>query len=197
MRVIKINAGAEALRHFFALFQEGIVVEAETGGSVKAFLCEQIGLDPRYVEEGISTVFLDGMPVDDMDAAVLHDGAALALSAAMPGLVGATFRKGGYYAPLRSAISYRSAEAPDGAGRGRVRIKLFNAVMEAAGAQFLRKGIVLSSSRSAEILGMPAQEMSGGLDGLIGDISHATGDVPAGGSEELLLVVDMDDVETT
>ena len=195
MRIIKINAGAEALRHFFPLFQEGIVVEAETAGSVKAFLCEQIGLDPYYVEESISTVFLDGMPVDDMDAAVLHDGAALALSAAMPGLVGATFRKGGYYAPLRSAISYRSAEAPDGAGRGRVRIKLFNTVMEAAGAQFLRRGIVLSASRTAQVLGMLAQEMPGGLDGLTEDIPQPAGDVPAEGSEELLLVVDLDDAK--
>ena len=33
---------------------------------------------------------LDGKPVDDIGSSFLHDGSTLALSAAMPGLVGAT-----------------------------------------------------------------------------------------------------------
>lgn len=193
LRVVKVSVGAEALRLFFPLFQEGITVEAVTGFSVKAFLCDQIGLEPRYVEERISTVFLDGMPVDDIDAALLHDGALLALSAAMPGLVGATLRRGGYYAPMRSAISYRRTDVPASVRKGRVKIKLFNTVMEEAGPQFLRQGIVVPAPRAAEVLRMLMQRNPAWIDGVAGDASPPAGDSLPDGYEEVLLIVEIRD----
>jgi len=45
------------------------------------------GLDEDYVTQRISTIFLDGKPVDDIDTLLVRDGAVLSLSAAMPGLV--------------------------------------------------------------------------------------------------------------
>jgi len=191
-----MSATTVALRYFFSLFQEGIVVRAETGVSVQAFLCEQIGLDPGYVAERISTVFLDGMPVDNLEAAMLHDGAVLALSAAMPGLVGATFRKGGFYAPLRRSISYGEGGAVSvRAEHGNVRVKLFNAIMEEAGPHFLRRGIVLSPSRAAQVSEELAGEMPGLSDGPSGALSPPAGEDSAEGDQELLLIVEIGELE--
>jgi hypothetical protein len=41
----------------------------------------------------VSTVCLDGHPVDDLDACLLGDGSRLALSGALPGLAGACLRR--------------------------------------------------------------------------------------------------------
>jgi hypothetical protein len=104
--LVRLTVGAEGISHFFPLFQEGVMLDTETGKSVREFLCATLGIDEDYVEGRISTIFLDSKPVDDLDTSIVDDGAVLALSAAMPGLVGATMRRGGYYAAMRSAISY-------------------------------------------------------------------------------------------
>ena len=49
---------------------------------------------------------LTAKPLMMQKTTVIKKGATLALSAAMPGLVGATFRKSGYYSTLRKAISH-------------------------------------------------------------------------------------------
>jgi hypothetical protein len=114
------------------------------GSSVRDFLCNQMGLKPDFVENQIQTVFLDGKPVDDLDAATVQDKAALALSAAMPGLVGATMRRKGYYASLRGQISHReelSEKTPT--EEGMVTLKLFNLVAGQLGRALLEKGILV------------------------------------------------------
>ena len=51
----------------------------------------------------------------------------LALSGAMPGLVGATMRRGGYYARMREGITHEETGKADGGGeQGFVVVKLFN-----------------------------------------------------------------------
>jgi len=57
------------------------------------------------VKHDIKVLFLDYSPVDDLDAAIIKDGAILALSAAMPGLVGAAMRKDGL-SWMRTSITY-------------------------------------------------------------------------------------------
>ncbi len=90
---------------FLPTLQSGFKVLVETGCSLNQLFNDQLGLDPGYVEDRIKTVFLDGSPVDDFDTAVIRDGITLALSAAMPGLVGAVLRKGGVLASFRHSIS--------------------------------------------------------------------------------------------
>ncbi|MFC1662292.1 hypothetical protein ACFL3S_12715, partial [Gemmatimonadota bacterium] len=65
-------------------------------------------------------------------------GAVLALSGAMPGLVGATMRRGGYYSRMREGISHSGSDAAGGTAAGEaeeadrggegnlVIVKLFN-----------------------------------------------------------------------
>jgi hypothetical protein len=80
--------------------------------------------------------------VDDLETTVVGDGSAIALSAAMPGLVGATFRRGGALAAFRSSITYQAEGAfADTREQGMVNIKLFNMVVGELGPLFLKEGI--------------------------------------------------------
>lgn len=132
---------AENVKHFFPLLQRGFMFKARVDCSIKAILCEQVGLNPEYVEDRVKTIFLDGKTVDDMDSAVVKDGSTLALSAAMPGLVGAILRRGGHLALLRSQATYREENKPSSPREGLVVLKLFNLIVEELGPLFLKAGI--------------------------------------------------------
>ncbi|MGD8835284.1 MAG: hypothetical protein PVI54_07945 [Desulfobacteraceae bacterium] len=126
----------------FPLFQEGFQVAAKVGCDIQTLLCEQFGLMPDYLANRISTIFLNGKPLDDVSSAVIMDGATLALSAAMPGLVGATFRKAGHLAAFRGSITYRKKEdGPTTCHDGFVTLKLFNLLISEMGPPFLERGI--------------------------------------------------------
>lgn len=127
---------------FFQLLQQGFSVKVHTGCSIKTFLCDHIGLDSEYIEKRIKTLFLDGKPVDDVNSAIIKNGSTLALSAAMPGLVGAVLRSSGFFASLRSTISHREqAEAKGPQEEGMVSLKLFNILLKEMGPALLKRGI--------------------------------------------------------
>ena len=140
------------LHNLFLILQSGFFLKIQVGCSLKTFLMEEIGLSPEFIEDKIQTIFLDGQPVDDLDSAIVKDGSSLALSSAMPGLVGAAMRRGGFYGALRSTITYREKGRPDMVHEGTVQIKLYNLLMKELGALFLMKGIYLSSSDLAGFL---------------------------------------------
>jgi len=136
---------SEALKGFSFILQQGFFVRIMTGSTLEQVLTEQLGIEEEYIEKRISTIFLDGHPVDDLHGAIIHDGAALSLSAAMPGLVGATMRRKGAYASFRSAIAYHEEK---GAGSrheddGLIEVKLFNLLMAELGPHFFKRGVYL------------------------------------------------------
>jgi hypothetical protein len=143
---------ATELPRFGALLQRGAAVEVSAGRSVEAFLLGDLALDPRYVAERITTVFLDGRVVDRLDDALLHRGARLALSAAMPGLVGATLRRAGYYAAMRSAITHRPALAATAGGAELAEVKLFNLLIAELGPLLLARGVVVGREETEGLL---------------------------------------------
>ena len=81
-----------------------------------------------------------------MDSAWVENGSKLALSAAMPGLVGVTFRKGGFYASLRNTITYSKTKASVVKGDGEIVLKLFNMVAKELGPAFLKNGIMVEGN---------------------------------------------------
>jgi hypothetical protein len=131
----------EQISPLFLFLQSGFHMKAQIGCSLSMFLTEQMRLSREYIEQTIQTIFLDGKPVDDLNSAMVHDGSRLSLSAAMPGLVGAAMRRGGFYASLRDSITYHEATNTDILGEGLVFIKLFNLLMQDLGARFLKQGI--------------------------------------------------------
>lgn len=136
-----------ALPAFRTLFQQGVGITIQTGATLEDLLCGQWGIDRDYVMNRISTLFLDGKPVDDLTISVVEEGATLALSGAMPGLIGATMRRGGVLAPFRSGITYCPSATTGASGNGRITLKLFNLLIEELGPQFLSRGIWIDRSR--------------------------------------------------
>ena len=126
---------------FSPLLGQGFTLKIRTGISVRDLLCRQIGVSDDYLDKRIQTIFLDGKVVDNVDTAVVHQGSSLALSAALPGLAGATLRRGGAYAAMRSQISHKNNTADDSDGNGTVMLKLFNLVALELGPMFLKQGI--------------------------------------------------------
>ena len=143
---------APDVARFFLLLQQGLMIRRRVGCSVDAFLREQLGAGPETIER-IQSVMLDGRPVDDIASAVVQDGSALALSAALPGLVGATLRRGGTYSSFRSGITHRETGLALGSGPGWVTVKLFNLIMAELGPALLREGV---SVRVPDLLGLLA-----------------------------------------
>ena len=153
---IELELAANDVPELFGLLQRGFIVsEIRPGSSLASFLTERLGLSHEYIHGHISTIFLDGMPVDDLDSAVIRKGATLALSSALPGLVGATMRQGGALASLRNSITYRATAADLGDssdGDIFLHLKLFNIVMHELGPSFLQQGVLVKRSELREFL---------------------------------------------
>jgi hypothetical protein len=129
---------------FSPLLQRGVMVPLNSEVILRHFLYDRLGLSPEFVEDYLSTIFLNGKPVDDLDQATLRGDDTLALSAAMPGLVGATMRRQGLVASLRSGISHRPEERPEsGSSSNAITLKLFNLMIEAVGPTILENGVLL------------------------------------------------------
>jgi len=141
---ITFDVDGPLVSNFFLLLQQGVTIRSHTGCSVATFLREEIGAGSETIEK-IQSVILDGSPVDDLESAVIKDGSVLALSAAMPGLVGATLRRGGTYSSFRSAITYRDTGQECVKGEGLVLIKIFNLLMVELGPGLLQRGVFISS----------------------------------------------------
>lgn len=143
---------------FFPILQQGFGVPIEQSQTIRDILCEVYGLSPRLVGNKIQTLFLNGKPVDEMGAAVVKNGDTLALSAALPGLVGATMRAGGLLACFRNTITYQ--EIPDRISHpgGLLTIKLFNLLIKDLGPCFLNRGILISLQQMKDLFNRLAEE---------------------------------------
>lgn len=142
------------LAAFYGLLQKGVIVRANLGQSVGTILRQDFGLLPAYIRERINTIFLNGKPVDDIESAVLKGGAVLALSGAMPGLVGATLRCGGAYRSMRAAITYREEGIPCDCEPGLFCLKLFNLLIQEFGPPLLERGIFITADELADFFAM-------------------------------------------
>lgn len=139
---LHLEVREELLPRFCLLTGGGFIVRAKTGRSVRDLLCGQLGIPPDYLEKRILTIFLNGKAVDDPGAATVGPGSTIALSAAMPGIAAAMFRKKSAYAAMRSEISHANRDADHPVDdQSRLLIKLFNAVQVELGPSMLRRGI--------------------------------------------------------
>lgn len=161
---IYIVIPSELLPRFFKLLEQGFFVTTTAGYSIKDLLCKQLGIEEEYLDKRIQTLFLDGKPVDKVEKAYLHNNATLALSGAMPGLVGATLRKGGTFAAMRNTISYKSEASVNGDGEVRVKLKLFNMVLKELGPVFLQSGIWIHSHNFSVFLSRNLEDLKPACD---------------------------------
>jgi hypothetical protein len=131
---------------FYQLLGHGFCVNVQTGSSVKELLCNQLGIHEDYLDQRIKSIFLNGKVVDDADTAIVDRDATIALSGAMPGLVGAILRSGGFYAPMRSQISHEKNKPPSRHKRGTITLKLLNLVVRELGPTFLQQGVLIQKN---------------------------------------------------
>ena len=150
--VIDITVAKGFIRWFSSFFIEGVSLPVNTGGTLKEVICDQLGVAEGYFEERIQTIFLNFKAVDKPEKALVKDGAIIALSAAMPGLVGATMRKGGTYAVLRSSISFSETDGMVEQHRGWITLKLLNMVARELGPLFLAKGVYVADEKVVSFL---------------------------------------------
>jgi hypothetical protein len=147
---IVLTVRSEVFNSFCLLTGGGFHVCIPSACTIRDLLCRELNVEEDYLRERIQTILLNSKVVDDPDTAVVTAGSQLALSAAMPGLVGATLRKGGYYAPMRSSISLDNSNNRDWAeGEGSVTVKLFNLLQQELGTVLLQRGIRISGERLA------------------------------------------------
>ena len=144
---LKLRITTESLQRFFSLLSIGFSINAKAGYSINDLLSRELGIAKAYIDDRIQTIFLNGKAVDDSKSATLHEGAVVALSAAMPGMVGSTFRKGGVFAGMRSQISHLTdTAAPQDHQQIKVKLKLFNLVAKELGPVFLEKGVIIDGN---------------------------------------------------
>jgi hypothetical protein len=152
MDQLHLRCNTAKILPFFPLLQTGIEIPIENSMSVQAILSEICGLTDAVIKNRIQTLFLNGNPVDDFNAAIVNSGDTLALSAAMPGLVGATMRSAGKLACFRSNISHRGNPVRADRKTGTVSLKLFNLLLKDLGPGFLSRGVLISTKKIDDIL---------------------------------------------
>ncbi|MCF6179153.1 MAG: hypothetical protein L3J63_07165 [Geopsychrobacter sp.] len=150
-QALRVVLPLKQLPAFFLLLQQGVWLHAQIGCSVSSLLTEQLGIAEDYIIERVTTLFLDGKPIDNLETSYVNDGSTLALSSAMPGLVGTTMRRGSHLAAMRGDITCQTQQHME-SGTGRIRIKLFNLVMAELGAIVLARGICLSNTKIENLL---------------------------------------------
>jgi hypothetical protein len=163
--VLEFTTPSEPIASFRPLLEQGFLIQIEDNQTVQHTLCGQLGVAEKYLRDRVQTVFLNGKAVDDETTAVVQDGDRLALSASMPGLVGATMRKGGFFSGLRAAISHReSVETAAAKSNAVITIKLFNMIASEIGGVFLRKGVLLKVEQFKAWWGEVKDDLRGQID---------------------------------
>ena len=151
MTRLHLVVGPGRVEEFLQIFRTGVGVSVRVGCSLEDLLCRQFRLDESYVERRITTIFLDGRPVDAVGSERVREGSTLALSAAMPGLAGAILRRGGALAAMRSNLARGDGEKSDAPDRdGVITVKLFNLLAPELAPGFLRRGVLLSAAAAGE-----------------------------------------------
>ncbi len=148
---LRLTVRPQSLSCFFPLLSRGFTVHAQVGCSIYDLLRHQLNIHEQLLETHVQTVFLNGKAVDDLHQSIIEDGCTLSLSGALPGLVGAAFRKSGFYAGLREAVSFHGTGKGQGPQPGSLTVKLFNLTGPTIGSFFLRYGIAIAGSDLEEV----------------------------------------------
>lgn len=153
------SADEKILPVFSPLFQQGVMMRIPYGNSIRTLLCDEFGISSEYVSGRIQTVFLNGKAVDDISSAMIAHGDTLALSAAMPGLVGAVFRSGGALAVFRNSITHQGEEKKGREQKTLVTVKFFNLLVREMAPGFLERGFLLTKENAEELIRNHAEEL--------------------------------------
>lgn len=132
-------------------FQKGVGIEVKLGVDLLHLLTEDLCLTDEGIAK-IQTIFWQGKPVDDITTCKVRNGGVLALSAALPGLVGACLRRDGFWSALRDSISHQDEDDLSEASHGIISVKLFNFMLAEVGPLLLERGVLVDKVDAAAIM---------------------------------------------
>ena len=148
---LELTVVSEKFPLFTTVFQSGIEIMTPAGSSLGQFLGGLPGFTAEYLADTVQTIFHNGKAVDDLTALLSGERPVVALSAAMPGLAGAIFRRNSFHAALRSEI--RDNQLQTQATKPlTVTLKLFNSIALERGKDLLRDGVRLPAEVLAGFL---------------------------------------------
>ncbi len=125
------------------LVQRGFLVEVDGPITIEELLLDLPGFSRDYIRDRVQTIFVNGLAEDDTRR-LLVPGSTLALSAAMPGLAGAIFRRGGRHGSLRTRPAEEKRTTEQQAGQ--VTVKLFNMIATETGPRILENGMLIKGA---------------------------------------------------
>lgn len=149
---VEIQISQASAGKFISLLGQGVGIDVPLGINLEELLSIHLGLGTDYVRDRIQTIFMNGKAIDREQEAIVDDGVKVALSAAMPGLIGATLRKAGLLSAMRAGISQNRIHRPSDLERGRITLKLFNMIAEETGPLILSQGVWLTGRQMIDIL---------------------------------------------
>lgn len=153
---LSILAAPEELEPLAPLAREGVEVLVPAGRSLRATMEDDLGLGRKCVDERVRAVFLDGSPVDDIDADCARTGCTLALAGALPGVAGICMQRESRIGVYREGITHAADTPTNPATQDRepvrMTLKLFNTIAAECLAQVLERGVELRAARLAELL---------------------------------------------
>jgi hypothetical protein len=148
---LRLTVVSDALSLFTTVLQSGIEVKTSHGETLAKFLNNFPGFTAEYLADTVQTIFLNGTAVDDLSLPFTGRYPVLALSAAMPGLAGAIFRRNSFHSALRTETKkIQSGVAQQDSIS--VTLKLFNSIARERGEEILKAGICLRAVLFANFL---------------------------------------------
>jgi len=148
---LTLTVPPQTLTGFASLLQHGILFPVDRPVAMVPFLLSLPGFTTEYIEKTVQTIFVDGVAADSLDRE-LAAGATLALSAAMPGLAGAIFRRQGMHGSLRSRPTVN--KEPARATSGFITLKLFNSIATDRVRDLLSRGVLVTGKACHDFAAM-------------------------------------------
>ncbi len=148
---LELSISSTSIERFTTLLQSGIILPTPKGELLGIFLDNLPGFTMDYIVDRVQTIFLDGNAVDDLETPLINDNTVLAVSAAMPGLAGAIFRKNSLHAALRTK-SAKKQFVEKSNNQILVTLKLFNMIAQERGVDLLKNGVHIPGSTITKFL---------------------------------------------
>jgi hypothetical protein len=142
---LELLVPADTAKQYTTFLQTGILEERNSPITVGEFLASLPGFTTQYIGERIETIFLNGQPVDDLGTLIYGTSPVLAISAVMPGLAGAIFRKNSFHAALRTTTPDSLTDRLPNTKKIIIRLKFFNIIAAEKGETILHNGCFMSS----------------------------------------------------
>jgi len=148
---LRMTVSDHTLPLFTTVLQSGIEVKTGHGETLANFLNNFPGFTAEYLADTVQTIFLNGTAVDDLSLPLTGQNPVLALSAAMPGLAGAIFRKNSFHSALRTETKkVHDSDASESSVT--VTLKLFNSIAKDRGEALLKAGLCMRADHLAVFL---------------------------------------------